>query len=140
MVDDDSPDGTWKLAQDLDDPRVKVIRRVGTRGLASAFNRGILESRGGIVGWMDADMCMPPSVLPDMYRMLVDEGFDIVIGSRYAPGGVDDRRPIRTLASRLINGFALESGIIRQLGHRAPFPGILVDLRSADSARASLRS
>ena len=66
VVDDDSPDGTWQLAQDLHDPRVKVIRRVGTRGLASAFNRGILESRGAVVGWMDADMCMPPAMLPGM--------------------------------------------------------------------------
>ena len=55
--------GTWHLAQDLNHPRVKVIRRVGTRGLASAFNRGILESRGAVVGWMDADMCMPPAML-----------------------------------------------------------------------------
>ncbi len=66
VVDDDSPDQTWHLAQDLNHPRVKVIRRVGTRGLASAFNRGILESRGEIVGWMDADMCMPPAMLPRM--------------------------------------------------------------------------
>ena len=106
VVDDDSPDRTWSVAAALELPNVKVIRRLGTRGLASAFNRGIIESRGEFVGWMDADMCMPPSVIPDMYRMLVDEGYDIVIGSRYATGGVDDRRPIRTLASRLINGFA----------------------------------
>ena len=106
VVDDDSPDKTWSVAAALHLPNVKVIRRVGTRGLASAFNRGIIESRGEFVGWMDADMCMPPSMIPDMYRMLVDQGYDVVIGSRYAPGGVDDRRRIRTLASRTINGFA----------------------------------
>jgi len=106
VVDDDSPDKTWSVAAALDLPNVKVIRRVGTRGLASAFNRGIIESRGEFVGWMDADMCMPPSMIPDMYRMLVDDGYDVVIGSRYAPGGLDDRRRIRTLASRTINGFA----------------------------------
>ena len=104
VVDDDSPDGTWKLAQDLRDPRVKVIRRMGTRGLASAFNRGILESRGAIVGWMDADMCMPPALLPGMVELL-DE-FDVVVGSRYAPGGRDDRAWLRVKASRLINGLA----------------------------------
>jgi dolichol-phosphate mannosyltransferase len=104
VVDDDSPDGTWKLAQDLDDPRVKVIRRVGTRGLASAFNRGIMESRGAIVGWMDADMCMPPAMLPGMVKLL-DE-YDVVVGSRYAPGGRDDRVWLRATASRLINGLA----------------------------------
>ena len=104
VVDDDSPDGTWRLAQDLNDPRVKVIRRVGTRGLASAFNRGILESRGAIVGWMDADMCMPPAMLPGMVKLL-DE-FDVVVGSRYAPGGKDDRVRLRVVASRLINRLA----------------------------------
>jgi dolichol-phosphate mannosyltransferase len=104
VVDDDSPDETWKLAEDLSDSRVKVIRRVGTRGLASAFNRGILESRGSVVGWMDADMCMPPAMLPGMVRLL--EEFDVVVGSRYAPGGRDDRARLRVVASRLINGLA----------------------------------
>ncbi len=104
VVDDNSADETWKLVEDLNDPRVVLIRRVDTRGLASAFNRGIIESRGRIVGWMDADMCMPPSMLPAMIKEL-DE-YDIVIGSRYAPGGLDDRTPLRVVSSRLINGLA----------------------------------
>ena len=104
VVDDDSPDRTWDVAQHLGNPRVKVIRRVGTRGLASAFNRGILETRGAIVGWMDADMCMPPAMLPGMVGLL--EKYDVVVGSRYAPGGRDDRAGLRVLASRVINGLA----------------------------------
>ncbi len=104
VVDDDSPDETWRLVAELGDPRVTIIRRVDTKGLASAFNRGIIESRGEIVGWMDADMCMPPRLLPAMIDHLRD--YDIVVGSRYAPGGVDDRTPLRVLASRLINGLA----------------------------------
>jgi dolichol-phosphate mannosyltransferase len=104
VVDDDSPDQTWRLAENLRHPRVKVIRRVGTRGLASAFNRGILETRGAVVGWMDADMCMPPEMLPGMIALL--EKYDVVVGSRYAPGGKDDRVWLRVLASRLINGLA----------------------------------
>ncbi|MFH0960116.1 MAG: glycosyltransferase, partial [Pseudomonadota bacterium] len=79
VVDDDSSDKTWQLVEELNDPRVKLIRRVETRGLASAFNRGVIESRGEVVGWMDADMCMPPSLLPDMISKL-DE-YDIVVGS-----------------------------------------------------------
>jgi dolichol-phosphate mannosyltransferase len=106
VVDDDSPDRTWGLVESLGLPRVKVIRRKGTRGLASAFNRGIIESTGDVIGWMDADMSMPPAMIPPMYRMLVDEGYDVVIASRYAPGGADDRQPLRVLSSRLINGFA----------------------------------
>jgi dolichol-phosphate mannosyltransferase len=104
VVDDDSPDETWRLVEGLRHPRVKVIRRIGTRGLASAFNRGILESRGAVVGWMDADMCMPPAMLPDMIARL--EKFDVVVGSRYVEGGRDDRALLRVLASRLINGLA----------------------------------
>ncbi len=104
VVDDDSPDQTWRLAENLRHPRVKVIRRLGTRGLASAFNRGIMESRGAVVGWMDADMCMPPDMLPGMVAQL--ETYDVVVGSRYAPGGRDDRVWLRVTASRLINGLA----------------------------------
>lgn len=104
VVDDNSPDETWRLVEEINDPRITLIRRVDTKGLASAFNRGIIESRGGIVGWMDADMCMPPDMLPDMIAKL--EEFDIVVGSRYAPGGVDDRERLRVISSQLINGLA----------------------------------
>ena len=104
VVDDDSPDQTWNIAGNLNDLCIKVIRRVGTRGLASAINRGIIESRGSIVCWMDADMCMPPSMLPAMIDKLSE--FDIVIGSRYTVGGMDDRARIRVWSSWLINHFA----------------------------------
>lgn len=112
VVDDDSPDQTWKIARELADPRVKVIRRVHTRGLASAINRGIIESQGDYIGWMDADMCHPPSLLTSMLQALQDR--DVVIGSRYVPGGKDDRDPNRVLTSRFINRFAglvLDHGI-----------------------------
>ncbi|HLA42312.1 MAG TPA: glycosyltransferase [Aggregatilineales bacterium] len=112
VVDDDSPDETWRIVEKMDDPRIVLIRRVATKGLASAFNRGIIESRGEVVGWMDADMCMPPAMLPAMIEKLQE--VDIVIGSRYAPGGVDDRQMVRVLARRLINraaSFVLGYGI-----------------------------
>jgi dolichol-phosphate mannosyltransferase len=104
VVDDDSPDQTWKLVADRADPRVKLIRRTAARGLASAFLRGIIESTGEIVGWMDADMCMPPRMLPGMIEDLRE--FDLVIGSRYVEGAQDDRARLRVLSSRMINGFA----------------------------------
>jgi dolichol-phosphate mannosyltransferase len=53
---------------------------------------------------MDADMCMPPAMLPGMVALLSEA--DVVVGSRYAPGGKDDRQPLRVLASRAINGLA----------------------------------
>ena len=113
VMDDNSPDETWRLVQEMGDPRVKLIRRIGTRGLASALNRGIIESRGEIVGWLDADQSMPPSVLAVMIEKLRE--FDVAIGSRYVPGGKDDRPPMRVWASRLINrtaGLVLGYGIL----------------------------
>lgn len=104
VVDDDSPDMTWRLVEEFDDPNVHLIRRLETRGLASAFMRGIIESKGEVVAWMDSDMCMPPAHLAKMIDKLAD--YDVVIGSRYAEGGKDLRTPIRVWASRLINKFA----------------------------------
>ena len=104
VVDDDSPDRTWRQVEEMDDARVKLIRRVSTRGLASAFNRGIIESRGCLVGWMDADTTMPVQLLPLMIEKLSDN--DVVIGSRYAPGGSDNRHWFRVSASRCINRLA----------------------------------
>ncbi len=104
VVDDDSPDLTWQIAQALGDPRVKVLRRTRARGLASAINRGIIESRGELVGWMDADLCHPPSLLPAMIEKLRE--CDVVIGSRYVAGGRDDRAASRVVTSRLVNGMA----------------------------------
>jgi len=125
VVDDDSADKTWQLVEELKDPRVKLIRRVDTRGLASAFNRGIIESRGSVVGWMDADMCMPPSLLPEMIGKL--DQYDIVVGSRYAPGGVDDRAALRVISSKLINGLA---GLVLKYGIKDYDSGFVVLKRS----------
>jgi dolichol-phosphate mannosyltransferase len=125
VVDDDSPDGTWHIAGSLGDPRVKVIRRVATRGLASAFNRGIIESRGEVVGWMDADMCMPPAMLPTMIDRLADD--DIVIGSRYVKGAKDDRHWLRVTSSWLINRLA---GLVLGYGIKDYDSGFVVLRRS----------
>jgi dolichol-phosphate mannosyltransferase len=112
VVDDNSPDQTWKIASEIGNPRLKVIRRRKARGLASAINRGIIESEGAVVGWMDADMCHPPALLPKMLSTL--NTCDVVIGSRYVAGGKDDRAPSRVITSRFINrmaGFVLGYGI-----------------------------
>lgn len=104
VVDDDSPDETWKMAGELGKSGVKVIRRRGERGLATAIARGIKEAQGDIVGWMDADMCMPPSVMPEMLGHFGE--YDVVIGSRYVKGGKDARGLFRVFTSRVINTFA----------------------------------
>jgi dolichol-phosphate mannosyltransferase len=132
VVDDDSPDETWRLVNRMDDNRVKLIRRVSTRGLASAFNRGIIESRGEVVGWMDADTCMPPDLLPIMIKKLAE--YDVVVGSRYVEGASDNRHWLRVLASRCINRYA---GLVLGYGIRDYDSGFVV-LRRTVFDRVSL--
>ncbi|MBN2499428.1 MAG: glycosyltransferase [Anaerolineales bacterium] len=103
VVDDASPDGTAEIVAGLDYPNLVLIRRKA-RGLAAAFHRGILESTGDIIGWMDADMTMPADVMRQLVHKL-DE-YDIAVGSRYAEGGSDNRHPMRVNSSRLINWLA----------------------------------
>jgi len=113
VIDDDSPDRTWEVVENLGDPRVRVIRRVGERGLTSAIRKGIAESKGDAVVWMDCDFSMPPSVIPSLIESL--ESSDIAIGSRYIEGARDERASLRErLGSRVINTiarFLLGSGI-----------------------------
>ena len=90
VVDDDSPDGTWRLVSELAerDSRVRLIRRTEERGLTSAILTGIQAARGAWVGWMDCDLSMPPEQLPQLAAELA-RGADMAIGSRYVPGGRD---------------------------------------------------
>jgi len=111
VVDDDSPDETWRVAST--NPRARVIRRTGERGLIGALNRGIQESRGEVVTWLDADGSMPPALIPEM--LAAKAHADIVIASRYVSGGQDSRKStLRRLTSRMINRLAeklLRTGI-----------------------------
>lgn len=104
VVDDNSSDCTWRLVEELRKPDIKVVRRIDQRGLATAIERGIQESKGDIVCWMDADMCMPPAVLAEMIQRV--KRYDVAIGSRYVNGGRDARGFFRVFTSRLINWFA----------------------------------
>ena len=101
IVDDDSPDGTWKVVEDLQDPRVRLIRRIDERGLASALARGTSEAKGGAVVWLDCDLGIPPEMIPRLVEPLAR--YDIAIGSRYVKGGSDSRPPFRAFLSTLFN-------------------------------------
>lgn len=87
IVDDDSPDRTWEVAQHLSskDRRIKVIRRIGERGLASAIVKGILSSSSERIVVMDADLSHDWRLLGEMYEKL--SIYDVVVASRYAAGG-----------------------------------------------------
>lgn len=104
IVDDDSPDGTWKVVEELKDPRVRLIRRTQEKGLASALARGTSEAKGDVVVWLDCDLGIPPEMIPKLIEPL-DE-FDIAIGSRYVAGGADSRHWFRAFLSWLFNFWA----------------------------------
>ena len=89
FVDDDSPDGTAAAlrALALNDRRVRLIQRVGRRGLASACVEGILSSSAPYAAVMDADLQHDETILPQMLRRLKAEDLDLVVGSRYTAGG-----------------------------------------------------
>jgi len=89
VVDDDSPDGTGKLAKEMAaaDPRVHVLERRAKEGLGPAYRAGFaraLELGADAVVQMDADFSHPPENLPEMLDLL--EEYDVVMGSRYVDG------------------------------------------------------
>ena len=88
IADDDSPDRTWAVAQELAvrNPRVRVLRRTTDRGLSPAVIEGFLSSSSDYVGVIDADLQHDPAILPQMIAAL-DAGAEIAVGSRYVEGG-----------------------------------------------------
>ena len=89
FVDDNSSDGTRDAitAIGLTDSRVRLLHRVGRRGLASAFIEGVRCSIAPYVAAMDGDLQHDEGILPDMLDELRTGRADIVIGSRYVAGG-----------------------------------------------------
>ena len=88
IVDDDSPDLTWKRVEELsrERPRVRVIRRVGRRGLSSAVLEGFDQALGRNLGVMDADLSHDETILPELLKA-VEDGAEMAVGSRRVPGG-----------------------------------------------------
>jgi dolichol-phosphate mannosyltransferase len=91
VVDDNSPDGTGRIADDLasaNPGRLRVMHRTGKLGLSSAYLQGFQSLSGDsldAIGQMDADFSHDPSALVEMAKRL--ETCDLVLGSRYIPGG-----------------------------------------------------
>ncbi len=88
IVDDNSPDGTWKLAEELRAgyPQLKVLRRTDKRGLSSAVVDGFLMGSGTVLAAMDADGQHDCALLVRLYEKVKGEG-GIALGSRYVEGG-----------------------------------------------------
>src|SRR5574339_780810 len=89
FVDDGSTDGTPELLTRIaqSDRRVRLIRRIGRRGLASAVVEGALASTTPIVAVIDADLQHDEKILPDLYRAIADAGHELAIGTRYSSSG-----------------------------------------------------
>jgi dolichol-phosphate mannosyltransferase len=101
VVDDDSRDGTGAIVSRIasEDPRVRLLVRKGERGLSGAILHGWQRTDASVLGVMDADLQHPPELLPQLV-FAMREGRDLVIGSRYSPGGdLGKWNPIRRMLS-----------------------------------------
>ncbi len=90
FVDDDSPDGTADVVRELGraDPRVRVIQRIGRRGLSSACVEGMCATAAPLVAVIDGDLQHDETLLPEMAAMLAaDPALEVVVGSRFVAGG-----------------------------------------------------
>lgn len=105
VVDDSSPDGTGDMADAMaaEDPRVEVVHRASKEGLGKAYMEGFsvaLDRGASRVVQMDADWSHSPDYLPALMAA-IEDGADLVIGSRYAKGGgVRDWGILRRIVSR----------------------------------------
>ncbi|WP_162416067.1 glycosyltransferase family 2 protein [Cyclobacterium roseum] len=109
-IDDGSSDESWKVIQALSqkDCRVKAVRFIRNYGKSAALDVGFSKADGEVVVTMDADLQDSPEEIPELYRMIKEEGYDLISGwkrKRYDPLS-------KTLPSRFFNGVTrLLSGI-----------------------------
>lgn len=133
VVDDNSPDGTWEIAQSLmlEYPQLRVMRRVSERGLSSAVIRGWQVARGEILGVIDGDLQHPPEVLLQLLRA-TQQGADLAVASRHVEGGgVSSWSFIRRFLSRGAQtlGLIVLPGVVGRVSD--PMSGYFVVRRSA---------
>ena len=95
IVDDGSPDGTADIAESYADVHpVRVVRRPGKAGLASAVLAGFAQARGDVLLVMDADLSHPPEAVP-LLVTAIEGGADLAVGSRYVQGGGTEDWPLK---------------------------------------------
>jgi dolichol-phosphate mannosyltransferase len=96
VVDDNSADGTGRLADELARTRrMRVVHRPGKLGLGTAVVAGFAVASAAVVGVMDADFSHPPGLVPQLLRAMAEHQADVVVASRYVPGGTTPAWPFR---------------------------------------------
>ena len=103
IVDDFSSDGTVEILKKLNhNNKYKVVFRKKSRSLASAFVRGIIETTGDYIGWIDTNMS---ELTPRFNEMIaeLETGSDLIILSRFIEGGGDNRIFLRAFCSKYFN-------------------------------------
>ena len=111
VADDNSPDGTGDIADKIAalDERVHVLHRKGKEGLGAAYLAGFqwgLDKGYAVLVEMDADGSHRPQDLPRLLAALGEQGADLVIGSRWVPGGKTENWPVaRQAISRVGNTY-----------------------------------
>jgi dolichol-phosphate mannosyltransferase len=107
VIDDNSPDGTWKIVEDMGaaDPRVKLLKRPGKLGLGTATIAAMkyaMDNGYDYLQNMDADFSHPPRYLPGILAGM--SKYDVMIGSRYVKGGGTENWPLaRKVMSQSVN-------------------------------------
>ena len=137
VVDDDSPDRTWEIADRLAAryPQLRVIRRETERGLSTAVISGWQAARGEILGVIDADLQHPPEILLQLWAEM-DKGAELAVASRnVAGGGVSEWSIVRRFLSRgaQILGLVILPEVIGRLSD--PMSGYFMVRRSAIANR-----
>jgi dolichol-phosphate mannosyltransferase len=142
VVDDNSPDGTSELVAKLKNiyPNLVLITRKSDRGLVNSINDGISHATGNICIWMDADLSMSPKMINEIIEK-IDNGADLVVGSRYIEGGGikgSDHRghntPMYTLWKNLTTSEdSLISTIISKIGNKIIKLILQIDLHDYSS-------
>ncbi len=133
VVDDDSPDRTWEIAQSMQQnyPQLQVLRRTKERGLATAVIRGWQAAQGEFLGVIDGDLQHPPGTVKQMYYAL-KEGADLAVASRYIRGAsVGSWNGVRQFLSR--GAVSLAIWILPEIATRLsdPMSGYFLVKRSA---------
>src|SRR5579859_1807563 len=107
IVDDNSPDGTSAIVNSLKSkyPQVSLLKRVGKRGIGSAYSAGFAKAKGDIIIAIDVDLSQSLTTIP-LFLEKLKAGDDMVIASRYLPGSeVRNISFYRQLGSRFFNMF-----------------------------------